>query len=622
MASAPDQPQAGGGPGAHDVRVVDGGAFPQEAEALGDASAGGVAGSGGDAADGGRAWHGVTFLRPGTGQELSFEDLSLLSRRLAALCAGGHLDRDAIADTRAMAVCPGDVLGRGLHRSAGGGHPLPAPGRGASLGTDGQYRAERYGYVCLEQGALSVRSPLLVDEGQQRVHWLLLDPAAQPVTAAMLARCLDDLGVAAGVQWAKLVFLIEAVAAGRHKRGVYLVARGTAPVDGRDAHLRILVALGHKAGRERPDGSIDFREVNFAPSVARGQLLARRRPPAAGRPGTDIYGRALPAREGQDRPLRPGDNVELRHRGQVEEFYARVEGVTRCSGEVLSVCEVLAIGGDVDFHTGNLRFEGDICVSGSVAQGFSVHADADLTIAGTVEAGAWVSAGGLLVVGQGIVGRKTFAEAGGGVRAQYVQEATVRSGGDITLGSYVYHARLYAAGAIDVLRGEGPRGGCIMGGQAWAGRDIAASTAGTENGMASVLVAGLDPEHAHQLDRVERSIGATSQQIERLLDRFDLRTVDAQQIRNRIRAATGPGRSLLARRARQLGQLAQAYQSLLERRRQLRHSLGGSEERSEIRISDRVHPGVEIRVGEHRRQLTDAVRAPRFHVRDGRLVTA
>ena len=51
---------------------------------------------------------------------------------------------------------------------------------------------------------------------------------------------------------------------------------------------------------------------------------------------------------------------------------------------VVSVAPVLTIPGDVDADTGNIRFDGDVIIRGSVREGLKVVAGRDIIIGGVV----------------------------------------------------------------------------------------------------------------------------------------------------------------------------------------------------------------------------------------------
>ena len=279
--------------------------------------------------------------------------------------------------------------------------------------------------------------------------------------------------------------------------------------------------------------------------------------------------------------------------------------------------ELLAIEGDVDYRTGDISFAGEIVIGGSVTRGFTVKAGARLSISGLVEEGATISSRSDVWVGQGVVGRKTRVVTGGSLQAEFVCGAGITAGRDIRLTDFAFQARLQAGGRIVVGRNSCAQGGSITGGQTWAMHGIETFTAGSTDGVESVLVAGLGRDQARELERVERSISASNTQIERILDRLELRTVDVNQIRNLISGATGPNRRLLVRRARQLGELGQTYQQLLIRRRAIVARLDGGT--GEIKIWDTAYPGVVVRVGEHQCSIQDERRSPHFLVKGDRL---
>ena len=578
----------------------------------------------------------IEYLHPRQpGQNLAAEELRQLSAAWCDLLQSEIFDEAALQTVRALAVAPGEVLARPLPAIEAQpgqdvfGREIPPPaetrdnhleaGTRVTRTAAGEYRAERYGYVCRQDNRLSVVSPFWLDTDCLHVYWLVLDTHPPPVTPAMVRQGLADLEVVEGIDEEEIARLAARVREGRQAPGLFLIAAGTLPQPGQDARVEILVDLERRAGQEREDGSIDFREVNFTPNVQAGQRVARRIPPTRGIPGKNLQGHPLPARDGQDQPLRPGDHIRVEPDGEIEQFFATVDGALRLADEVLSVAELLTLRGDVSFSTGNLRFDGEIYINGSVVQGFSVQADGCITIAQTVEPSATVVSGADIIVGGGIVGQKTRVVAQGNLRAHFVQEAAVRAGRDITLGHCAYHADLRAGGQVTVAKGAGNRGGSIVGGQTWAQQGIETHTAGAPGGPETVLVAGVAPEQTRQLDQLKENLDTAHAHILRILRQFDLARVDLVQIRNRIRATRGPRRQILARHAQQLGRLAGVYKRLAARRQRLEQQIGATARQAEIRINDRAFPGTLIRLGEHQRQLDEEVRSPRFHLEDGRL---
>ena len=136
-----------------------------------------------------------------------------------------------------------------------------------------------------------------------------------------------------------------------------------------------------------------------------------------------------------------GDNVRLEERQGVQRLISAIaggagvqrvelrdqEGAVKAREYTVSVQPVAQISGDVGADTGNIDFQGNVEIQGSVTAGFRVSATSDVTIAGGVEAGARVEAGGNLTVQLGIMGKDTIVNAGGDLMAKFIQEAQALS---------------------------------------------------------------------------------------------------------------------------------------------------------------------------------------------------
>lgn len=343
---------------------------------------------------------------------------------------------------------------------------------------------------------------------------------------------------------------------------------------------------------------ISVDNVDFSPDVQAGQIVARCVSPAG---------------------LRAGENVAVRAEGGTELFVATTAGTLQVDGGEIRVVKVLHIAGDVTYRTGHLNFDGEIRVAGGVTPGVSVQASRDVIVAGEVGAGATVKAGGDLVVGGGIVGRRTLVTAGGRIWAGWVEEGTVTAGTDLFLADHSYQGRLRAGGRVTIGRGVSMRGGSAVGGWAWASEGIDAYLAGSPAHIATLLVAGVDPDEAVELDRLKEQIDLVYRQVKQLLDAFKMKRIDVEQIRNMIAAAAGPRRKLLAVKAKQLGQVVQKYQELVAACKELEEGIQDQVQEADIRLHERAFPGVEVRLKGHRHKLSEERRSPRFFVTDGKI---
>ena len=183
-----------------------------------------------------------------------------------------EIDKEVIQQLHALSTVPGEVQARAPAAEQGQpgqdvfgrevSPPMEAEGSRLEVGPyvspspAGEYRAERYGYICLSGDRLSVFSPLWIDAGSMHVYWVVLDEHPQPVTPEMIQQCLTDLEVVEGVQGEKIERLAEALQEGTHKRGLFLIAAGTEPVNGKDAQIEILVDMAGRAQSGRTVPSI------------------------------------------------------------------------------------------------------------------------------------------------------------------------------------------------------------------------------------------------------------------------------------------------------------------------------------------------------------------------------
>ena len=238
-----------------------------------------------------------------------------------------------------------------------------------------------------------------------------------------------------------------------------------------------------------------------------GSEIARLMPPTDGADGRDLMGNRVSARAGRPLEVKAGSNVRAEDgvRG-VTHFYAETDGAIKSIPGEIAVVDTLVIDSDVGFDTGNLKFNGEIVIKGSVGQGFTVEATGNVLVFGSIDAGATMVAGGNVVIGHGIGGRRTRVVARGEVRVGYNEEARVRAGGDILIGSHSAQALLHADGVIGVKRGEGPKSGGISGGEVWGLAGIQMQVAGSNAHNMTNLTAGMDPEGAKKLDLLNRKL--------------------------------------------------------------------------------------------------------------------
>lgn len=118
-------------------------------------------------------------------------------------------------------------------------------------------------------------------------------------------------------------------------------------------------------------------------SVSIGEVLAVKQPPVAGYPGIDVTGETVLSRQPKDEPILIKGGVRLINDGTVA--VATISGQPVLEGsfrKYLSVNPVYVVNGDVGINTGHIRFRGNILITGSVLDSFSVDAGGSIEVWG------------------------------------------------------------------------------------------------------------------------------------------------------------------------------------------------------------------------------------------------
>ncbi|MBW8889866.1 MAG: DUF342 domain-containing protein [Fibrobacteres bacterium] len=207
-------------------------------------------------------------------------------------------------------------------------------------------------------------------------------------------------------------------------------AQGAAfpPVPGEDGKVVMLFrSQGESGPKLRGDGTADFREVEAVVQVKAGTPLARLQPPGLGSPGRDAHGNSLPAAPGKPAQLIPGPGTKVSPDGQ--NLLAECDGAVAVRNGAISVSALLELGKGVDFHTGNIRFDGEVRVKGNVAEGFRIEAGGNIRVEGDAEGAVLISARGNVQVTGGFFGQsKGSIQAKGEVKISSARQAEIRCG--------------------------------------------------------------------------------------------------------------------------------------------------------------------------------------------------
>jgi uncharacterized protein len=338
---------------------------------------------------------------------------------------------------------------------------------------------------------------------------------APPLTMDKVSAVLEEQRVVKGIDSSALGDAILAAKQGQPVQKVEIAA-GNPPVESTESgklKFHVKLASGEQVKIDQK-GQADFRSHDDITAVDENQLVVEI--PSAGtgkKSGWNVSGETVEAKGNEGVELQVGDNIrrEEKDDGTVL-LYAEKSGELEYDGRNISVHVHHRVKGNVDMHSGNIKFPGTVEVSGNVQRGFYVMAGGDVLIKGTVE-GALISAGNTVKVGQGIVGgNKAVIRAKKDIEAVFIEEATLLSVGDIRVKNNCLRCQVKCNGTLCLLGDKGS----LIGGKVFSKHGLEAQNLGNQKGTHTVISFGQDYLVADEIEQHEKEIERLKEMVTKL----------------------------------------------------------------------------------------------------------
>lgn len=288
-----------------------------------------------------------------------------------------------------------------------------------------------------------------------------------------------------------------------------VVARGTPPVDGEDGVCRELFEREAVAQfEEREDGSVDYRELGLIRDVRPGATICEVTQPTEGTPGTSVLGAVLKPKAGKKAALPIGEGTQATADGsRVEAAYG---GNLVFRNGRFCVDKVVRVQ-NVDYDVGNITFSGDVQVNGDIQDGFEIRSGGTVTLQGQIGA-VTVAAEGDIIIAQGVNGTgRAVLEAGGSIKAGFIENCTVRAGATITASSII-NSQIECEGEVDVTKGKG----LIVGGKITSFGSVKANQVGNEGNTLTIISLGVTPKLLKERKKLVDQVGDVSAHIDEM----------------------------------------------------------------------------------------------------------
>ena len=285
------------------------------------------------------------------------------------------------------------------------------------------------------------------------------------------------------------------------------VAKGVKPVMATDTVIEYFFNTSPMSKPKlNEDGSVDYHDLSIFTPVKEGDMLAKLTPHNMGKPGQNVYGVAIPQNKPKIKKLKHGRNIKESEDGTI--LYSEVSGNVSLTNGTVFVSDTFSVPADVDASTGDIEYDGNVVIAGTVKTGFSVKASGDIQVNGVVEA-ANLTAGGNIMIKGGVQGMsKGVIKSDGNVYAQFFESAIVDAGGDIFAGS-ILHSNIKCGDKI-IVSG---RKGFIVGGDIACKSYIEVNSIGNRMETQTIIKVGVNPQLYDDMKILIKSVNELNEKI-------------------------------------------------------------------------------------------------------------
>ena len=274
-----------------------------------------------------------------------------------------------------------------------------------------------------------------------------------------------------------------------------LIAKGTKPVKSSPEHINLKPDFFNRSKTViKKDGSVDHKVSSPFIMVKKGETVGRIFSYRPGVDGTDVTDEAIPFKSKDMQIFKAGENLEAK--GEV--LISTVFGRFLITGDILSVTELLEIGTDVDYHTGNISFAGEVVIDGVIQDGFKVAAGGSIRCKKLIK-NAEVYSRGDLQLDLGVKGRgNALIRVNGNISAKFIEQGTVESRTGLSISTSILSSNIFTLGKL--VMGQK---GVIVTSTIYAEKGIEVFNLGRANCAPSSIYCGISFVDIRKLDNMK-----------------------------------------------------------------------------------------------------------------------
>lgn len=411
------------------------------------------------------------------------------------------------------------------------------------------------------------------------------------VTRAKIERLFESNGIKQGIKEQ----VIERLATGYvPENGRIVVAEGTPAVHGKDGYYYFMFKTELPTmPKIKSDGSVDYKNVDLFELVEQGQKIAVFYPATSGNYGFTVKGKLITPIKGKNPPKITGSGFRLLDDGVT--YVAAVSGSISYNNYTIKISNLYHVKGDVTASSGNIRFNGDVHISGFVGSGVTIEADGNIMIDGNVEA-AIIKAGNDVLIRSGVTGKdEGMIKAGRNIYGKYFENIVLHAENNIE-SNYILSCESIAMNQINV---SGEKG-AIVGGVTYAVYGVNASVIGNQAEIKTVFEMGANKFYRQKVKDMDAEIEEASkktlvlkEEMERLVANRSPEELKSLSLFQNVQAS-------LINKLHELENLKAELNDYTKQKEKAVTDIG-------VRVKNYAYPGVMIRVDDVHLTLTDIV---------------
>lgn len=408
-------------------------------------------------------------------------------------------------------------------------------------------------------------------------------PHGKEVTKDRLLEILEQNNIRMGI----LENAVDKIVSGQCGRGAILIAQGQIPYKGEDGFYEFFFRTDlERKPKVLPDGTVDYRHMNWFEMVKAGQKLAYYHEAREGADGYSVTGNIIKARKGMEQRVLRGTGFKLAEDKRT--YVAVFDGMIQMEDNEIKITQHLLLE-EVNLATGDIQFNGSLEIKGDVGVGSVIRATGDIVIDGTVE-GATIECGGSIALKKGMnaAGHGQIT-AGKDVVSRFFENVKVVAKGNIEVDKCL-NSQLYAGGMVISTN-------TIAGGVTSAGTGFNLKHVGNQAGLHTALKIKVEEKVWEEYKMVKNAIFEVGEELMLLLKSYkEFQEKYPPEVRSEMEIFGKVEKAVFTKK-KQLEQFRILESELEEKIKKVRSA--------KMLISGQAHEGVVLETDEGRWQAAD-----------------